>query len=75
MNNKIKPCPFCSDECSLTAIERWNTRYERTCYIESSTYDEECDCFTTKMSCGCVVIDGWSFHGKYCPECGAKVVN
>lgn len=56
------------------AINAWNTRAENTCKIEHEIYDSDLDCYTTKLSCGCSIISGWSFSANYCPNCGAKVV-
>ena len=45
------------------AIESWNTRVERTCRIGM---------FQTCSECG-AQLDG--IYGRYCPNCGAKVVD
>lgn len=60
---------FVSDEvaheCSLTAIEAWNTRHERTCrwkHIEGTWFMSECG-----ERYDCIVPD------NFCPNCGARV--
>lgn len=56
------------------AIEQWNTRYERTCIIKSSRYDDLSEEWEYELSCGDYYF-GNSRVPKYCPECGARVIN
>lgn len=58
------------------AVEKWNRRYERTCQME---YDEEWsgdELYPTEAyscsECGHITPDG---KPRYCPGCGAKVVD
>ena len=70
----------CHDCCGQTgimtkehAITAWNARAEQTCRIENSyLIDEVLDQPCTELSCGHVA---WQFAPKFCPECGAKVVD
>lgn len=60
-------------ELSLTAIEAWNTRAERTCRNfggEEGTNGEDYD--FACGSCG-FMYDGLT-NPNYCPHCSAKVV-
>lgn len=57
------------------AIERWNTRYERTCEMELQTcVDPDGNIFSFVCSeCG---VDAYGHVDiGYCPNCGAKVVS
>lgn len=49
-----------------------SARAERTCTVEESSFDELWNEKITRLSCGHYV---WGYAGKYCPECGAKVVD
>ena len=66
---------FVSDEtaheCSLTAIERWNTRHERTCRVERMELDEFGRHFY--LSCGHMQMTHNTSALPYCPICGARV--
>ena len=53
------------------AIARWNSRAERTCYIEGSYYDELMDEHYTQLSCDHETSE---YKPNYCPTCGARVV-
>ena len=61
------------------AVEAWNTRYEPTCTMEA---DEDAYSMVICSKCGYVEEsllfvpeDGpIEFTGKYCPNCGAKVI-
>ena len=52
----------------LNPIERWNTRAERTCRYESTNR-----CTWACTSCG-REVEMLHLEIKYCPNCGAKVV-
>lgn len=60
-------------------IKAWNTRYERTC---ESSYCKETDewqchnCGGTLQSCAMFDpdVDGFVDTPKFCPNCGAKVI-
>lgn len=61
------------------AIQAWNTRHERTCKVLGTIrYDYEGGYggfdYETELSCGHIWRDDYGFAPKYCPECGAKVV-
>ena len=70
---------FVSDEvaheCSLTAIEAWNTRHERTCeLIKHAALDEESGIELVLYECGqCGWIVDPSRNERYCPNCGIRV--
>ena len=53
------------------AIAAWNSRAERTCYIEGSYYDELMDECYTQLSCD---HETREYEPNYCPTCGARVV-
>lgn len=54
------------------AIEAWNTRYERTCKMEVFSMHDEGD-FTFRCSeCGKGYVE--YEPPRYCPHCGARVV-
>lgn len=64
----------------LDAIEAWNTRYKRTCKSDYCRETDEWQC----LSCGgtlqnCAMfdpdVDGFVGSPKFCPNCGAEVVD
>ena len=58
------------------AIEAWNTRHERTCeLIKHAAYDEESGIELVLYECDKCgwIVDPWR-NERYCPNCGAKVV-
>ncbi len=71
------------EQAEARAISKWNTRAERTCHIEvkhsDSDYTDEphwkcseCGALIPVYECdGNKPID----YAKYCPNCGAKVVD
>lgn len=62
-------CDFCLYHTEAEAIEAWNTRAERTCYITPYGLPLS-DCPIGKCSnCG----HGADVNSKYCWQCGAKV--
>lgn len=73
---------FCTNEkCNwhnteAEAIEAWNTRHERTCeLIKHAARDEESGIELVLYECGqCGWIVDPSRNERYCPNCGAKVV-
>lgn len=69
--------PFCcwigTFRTEQEAITAWNTRAERNCTVEGEEYDDLLEIFSTVLSCGHYVND-LARYIKYCPECGAKVV-
>lgn len=52
-----------------TAIEAWNRRAERTCHY---VYDKEL-CAWRCSECG--GLEPVGCHVRYCPDCGARVVD
>lgn len=63
------------------AIEAWNTRAERTCYVVKkirtlhSTFHGDVEVTEEKCSeCGKYMEVGFGVIRNYCPNCGAKVV-
>lgn len=63
------------------AIERWNTRAERTCTFSKRKDDK--DPYPTCSACGYVTDwhecvwyfdNSFEYENNYCPNCGAKVV-
>ena len=52
------------------AIEAWNTRAERTCYPSENLYGFLMCC----SECGRSLKDVGGTLFRYCPSCGAKVV-
>lgn len=60
-----------AEYCS--AIEAWNTRYERTCHLEQIPYSPG---EYEGMRCSlCKTPDPDMGYGSYCAGCGAKVVD
>lgn len=55
------------------AIAAWNTRHERTCEVLGEDYDELLEVWETELSCG-HTYNGMAKYVRYCPKCGAKVV-
>lgn len=56
------------------AMQRWNTRAERTCKVRGSIFDDIEGLWQFDLSCGdCISYDDKE-PPAYCPECGAKVV-
>jgi len=71
-------CSCCGAESAVKstegeAIAAWNTRAERTCkQILTDCNDGLMPPFVAHCSnCG----DEWGYTPKYCPNCGAKVVD
>ena len=70
-------------EAEAKAIEAWNTRAERTCTFSDNWNDPDVP-LPTCSECGweaeetdCVYVIGgpmFQYGGKFCKECGAKVV-
>lgn len=65
------------------AVEAWNTRAERTCTFSDNWDDpdvplptcSECGWEAEETDCSCVIGGPmFSYNGKFCKECGAKVV-
>lgn len=78
------PCPaepgtaICFSE--QEAIEAWNTRAERTCHVVPHGYciangeETSCRCWScSECSYGWHISD-YDRQYRYCPNCGAKVV-
>lgn len=55
------------------AKERWNERYERTCRIEYKSDNHEGIMRNLTLSCGHQITSADIV--RFCPRCGAKVVN
>ena len=55
------------------AIAAWNTRHERTCHIEHMPKNEELRC-RSWLACSECGNEIDNYEMKYCPNCGAKVV-
>ena len=53
--------------------KKWNTRYERTCHIVEKQRYSDGLVRDLRLSCGCHVTAADVV--KYCPNCGAKVVD
>ena len=73
-------CPKCrigTYQVSLddykSAVEAWNTRYERTCHDVGAMFKSLWEC----SECGWECCDTYSCESafSYCPNCGAKVVD
>lgn len=62
-------CEFGWFENETSAIERWNTRAERTCKDESE-YGHLFLC----SNCGGIEEATHAYKWGYCPNCGARVV-
>lgn len=54
-------------------FDAWNTRAERTCIAEENSDASYGDCMYVCSECG-ADFDNEEFP-KYCPQCGAKVVD
>ena len=67
-------CYSCTDPAEATAA--WNTRAERTCRVDGGyTYGERDELRAWALSCGHEFDWNDEEPPKYCPSCGAKVVN
>lgn len=52
------------------AAVAWNTRAERTCHrVVKTRQDDRRDCYCSECN------TWWPVKYRYCPNCGAKVVN
>ena len=58
------------------AIEAWNRRAERTCYVESSRIELEIGDYSyleVELSCGHAFTWDDGTPPDYCPHCGARI--
>lgn len=73
------PKPNNYDGNKQNVIDRWNSRYTNTCKMtrdESSGPDEAYPIFYfTCSECRESVMEGSMFSYRYCPNCGAEVVD
>lgn len=58
------------------AVEAWNTRYEKTCNMRDSQWDDgQCVWGCKCTECGRKFTYESGITWNYCPNCGAKVVD
>ena len=76
-------CVICSECAAATgfeqteaeAIEAWNTRAERTCKNNDTDNDEFFQCSECGKSSVTEFLRGGYGVPRYCPNCGARVVD
>lgn len=75
-------CPYCGARGPMAlsegeAVEAWNRRYERTCRIKlSKTSVWHCDGCGQTIDGNCFADNGGRLtEYRYCPNCGARVVD